>query len=186
MSLYRKIVNEHVDLCKSLYEIEDEFQTASDIITQTLVDGNKIILCGNGGSAADCQHIAAEFVGRFRKERRSLSAIALTVDTSAITAIANDYGYEKVFARQIAGLGVEGDCLLAISTSGNSPSILEAALQAREQKITSIGLLGGGGGAMKDVCDISIIVPSNITARIQEMHILLGHLFCEQVDNRFG
>ena len=114
-------------------DIEDKFQSASDIIANTIVNGNKIILCGNGGSAADCQHIAAEFIGRFRKERRSLPSIALTVDSSAITAISNDYGYDKVFARQLAGLGVEGDCLLAISTSGNSVNTLEAVLQAREK-----------------------------------------------------
>jgi len=158
---------------------------ASMRIGQALTHGHKILLAGNGGSAADAQHIAAEFTGRFVKERTPLPAIALTTDTSALTAIGNDYGYEQVFARQVAALGVSGDILIAISTSGNSPSILTAIQTAQAKGMQVIGLTGKDGGAMKGLCDISLIVPAQITAHIQEMHILIGHLFCEYVDTLY-
>jgi len=151
-------------------------------IGHALKNGHKVLLAGNGGSAADAQHLAAEFTGRFVKERVPLPAIALTTDTSALTAIGNDYGYEQVFSRQVTALGNTGDILIAISTSGNSPSILAAVAAAKAKGITCIGLMGRDGGDLKDQCAISLVVPSEVTARIQEMHILIGHLFCEYVD----
>ncbi len=144
--------------------------------------GGKILLFGNGGSAADAQHIAAEFVGRFIRERIPLPAIALTTDTSILTAIANDYGFEQVFARQVEALGKPGDVAIAISTSGNSPNVLEGVRAANAQGLTSVGLAGGDGGRLAGIVDVSIVVPSTNTARIQECHITIGHLFCEIVE----
>ena len=159
--------------------------TAGVIVTEALEAGNKILLCGNGGSAADAQHIAAELTGRYKVERRGLPAIALTTDTSALTAIANDYGYEQVFARQIEALARSGDVIIGISTSGNSPNVVYALERAKEIGCKAIGLSGKGGGEMNNVCDLNIIVPSDDTARIQEMHILIGHILCQLVDNEY-
>ena len=148
-------------------------------------NGNKILSCGNGGSAADAQHFAAEMVCRFERERPGMPAIALTTDTSAITAISNDYGYSKVFAKQVQALGVEGDILMAISTSGNSDSVVEAIKAAQEKKMNVIALTGRTGGAMAkllDINDIEIRVPSESTARIQEVHLLTIHCLCHQID----
>lgn len=153
-----------------------------EMIWQALNNGKKVILCGNGGSAADAQHIAAEFVGRYETERRAFPSIALTTDTSALTALANDYGYERIFARQVEALAVEGDLLIAISTSGNSPNVLAAIAAAKDVGCRTIGMTGGTGGKMKDICDATIIVPSERTARIQEAHITIGHMWCEYVD----
>lgn len=166
-------------------ELSPIIEKASLLIGKAIKNGNKILLVGNGGSAADAQHIAAEFTGRFVKERIALPAIALTTDTSALTAIGNDYGYEMVFARQVAALGNEGDILIAISTSGNSTSIIQAVHEAKKQGLQCIGLTGKDGGTLKDYSDLSIIIPSQVTARIQEMHILIGHLFCEYVDSLY-
>jgi len=150
--------------------------------------GHKVLLFGNGGSAADCQHIAAELVGRFLGERKGLPAIALTTDTSALTAIANDYGYDEVFARQVRALGRAGDVAIAISTSGKSPSVLRAVETARSLGMRTIGLTGGDGGALKGLVDVSLCVSaSTLSCRIQETHILVGHVLCELVDRRlFG
>ena len=142
----------------------------------------KLLLCGNGGSAADAQHIAAEFVNRFELERPPLPALALTTDTSIITCIGNDYNFDDVFAKQVKALGVEGDILLAISTSGNSPNILSAAKAASNQGIYVVGLTGNDGGKLKEFADSCFIVDSNSTARIQESHILFGHIICKLVD----
>ena len=158
------------------------FELMVEAVSDALRAGNKLLLCGNGGSAADCQHIAAEFVGRFLTERNPLPAISLTVDTSAITSIANDYGYEEVFSRQLAGLGREGDCLLAISTSGNSKNVVQAVLKARELGIITLGFSGSDGGLLKSLCDYCISVPSESVARVQEAHMLLGHTLCECVE----
>lgn len=158
---------------------------ACEIIKQAILTGNKIILCGNGGSAADAQHIAAEFTGRFVKERRALPALALTTDTSALTAIGNDYGFDKIFERQIEALALPGDVLVAISTSGNSKNIINAIKKANEMECLTIGLTGKEGGQMNEFCKTNIIVPSSTTARIQEMHILIGHIFCEFVDKKY-
>jgi D-sedoheptulose 7-phosphate isomerase len=153
-----------------------------ELIHETLRSGKKVLLCGNGGSAADAQHIAAEFVGRYERERRAYPSIALTTDTSALTAIGNDYGYERVFARQVEGLANEGDVLIAISTSGNSPNVLAAIEKAREIGCKVIGMTGRSGGKMREVCDALVAVPADRTARIQEAHITIGHLWCEYVD----
>jgi D-sedoheptulose 7-phosphate isomerase len=163
-------------------------ERAIGIVADALGSRQKLLLFGNGGSAADAQHIAAEFVGRFTRERRALPALALTTDTSALTAIANDYGYDEVFARQVRALGARGDVALAISTSGKSPSVLRAVDACREIGITTIGLTGGDGGALAGAADVSLRVSaSRLPARIQETHILIGHVLCELVDRRlFG
>ena len=152
-------------------------EEAAKIVTEVYKKGNKIMLGGNGGSAADSQHIAAEFVSRFYFDRPGLPAIALTTDTSIITAIGNDYGYEKLFKRQIQAYGRPGDVFIGISTSGNSPNILAGLMQCKEMGITSIGFTGNGG-KMAELCDLCIKVPSRETPRIQEAHILVGHIIC--------
>jgi len=155
-------------------------------IGKLLVDvykkGNKLLIAGNGGSAADAQHIAGELVSKFYFDRPALPAIALTTDTSIITAIGNDYGYEKLFSRQIEANGVEGDAFLGISTSGNSKNIIEGLKVAKEKGLFTIGLTGESGGKMKDLCDYCICIPSNETPRIQEAHILIGHILCSIVE----
>jgi D-sedoheptulose 7-phosphate isomerase len=153
------------------------------LITDTLAHGNKVLLCGNGGSAADAQHIAAELTGRYKTQRRGLAGIALTTDTSALTAIANDYGYDRVFDRQVEALANKGDLLIGISTSGNSKNVNNALKVAKELGCRTIGLSGRDGGGMNDICDINIIVPSDDTPRIQEMHIMIGHIMCQAVDD---
>lgn len=145
----------------------------------TLLDrGNKILICGNGGSAADSQHIAAEFVGRFSANRRALPAVALTTDSSILTAVGNDFGFETIFERQVAALGQKGDLLIGITTSGNSENIIRALAQAKVLGLTTVGLLGGNGGNALPLCDYSIIVDSKEAARVQEIHILVGHILC--------
>ena len=158
---------------------------ACALIKQTITGGGKVLLAGNGGSAADAQHIAAELTGRFVAERQPLPAIALTTDTSALTAIANDYGYDQVFARQLKALAKTDDLFIAISTSGNSVSILNAISDDKEIGCKVLGLTGKDGGKMAGCCDLNIVVPSEITARIQEMHILIGHILCKAVDELF-
>ncbi len=155
---------------------------ASQLITTALKNSKKLMICGNGGSAADSQHIAAEFTGRFVKDRAPIAALALSTDTSALTCIGNDYSFNEIFSRQLKALGLEGDCLLAISTSGNSENVMQAVRAANEMGISTIGLLGRDGGELKSLCDLSIIVPSDITARIQEAHILIGHTLCGSVE----
>lgn len=153
------------------------------LIATTLAQGGKLLLFGNGGSAADAQHIAAELVGRFVRERAPLPAIALTTDTSAITAIGNDYGFDQIFSRQVMALGRRGDIAIAISTSGRSPNVLAGVETARKLGLATIGLTGGEGRPLADAVDVAIVVPSDDTARIQECHITVGHLLCEMVDN---
>ena len=155
---------------------------AAEAIQGCFERGGTLLLFGNGGSAADAQHIAAEFVGRFNRDRTPLPALALTTDTSALTAIGNDYGFEQVFARQIRALGRPGDVVVAISTSGRSPNILAGVEAARERGLTTIGLTGGGGDLLAGLVDIAIVVPSANTARVQECHITLGHILCEIVE----
>jgi D-sedoheptulose 7-phosphate isomerase len=144
------------------------------------------MLCGNGGSAADSQHLAAEFTGRFSKDRPPIAAVALSTDTSALTCIGNDYSFNDIFARQVQALGKAGDCLIAISTSGNSGNVLAAVAAAKSLGISTIGLLGRDGGKLKAQCDVSIVVPSQVTARIQEAHILIGHSLCGAVELKLG
>ncbi len=155
---------------------------ASDTIRRCFQHGGKVLLFGNGGSAADAQHIAAEFLGRFSQDRSPLPALALTTDTSALTAISNDYSFEEVFARQVRGLGRPGDVAVAISTSGQSPNVVAGVVAARQRGLSSIGLTGGDGGLLARSVDIPIIVPSFSTARIQECHITIGHILCEVVE----
>jgi D-sedoheptulose 7-phosphate isomerase len=167
-----------------LAECAEAIGTAGNLLASTLKKGGKILLCGNGGSAADAQHIAAELVIRYRSgvNRPALPALALTVDPSMLTAGANDLGYDAVFARGVEALGREGDALIAITTSGNSPSVLRAAEAAKAQGMSVVGLLGCGGGKMLPFCDVAVIVPSSVTARIQESHILVGHIWCEIIE----
>ena len=171
-----------------LAEHAADLERAVDLVAAAVGGGHKLLLFGNGGSAADAQHIAAEFVGRFRRERRALPAIALTTDTSALTSIANDYGYDEVFARQVRALGGSGDVALALSTSGRSPSVLRAVEACRELGVATIGLTGGDGGPLAAGVDVSLRVSaSTLAARIQETHILVGHVLCELVDRQlFG
>jgi len=181
--LLTRSLSEHLEAIQSLLNSKlSEIEQAGLLICKTLASGNKILLCGNGGSAADAQHIAAELVGRYEQDRRSFPAIALTTDTSALTALSNDYGYEEVFARQIQGLAVAGDCLIAISTSGKSPNVMRAAEKASAVGCTVIGLTGCSGEPLAGQCDIAIVVPSDRTSRVQEAHITIGHLWCEMVD----
>jgi len=158
---------------------------ASILAVETLKKGNKILLCGNGGSAADAQHIAAELTGRYKTERMALPAIALTTDTSALTAIGNDYGYDIVFSRQVEALAQPGDLVIGISTSGNSQNVLNAFESAKKKGCATMALSGRDGGKMKVVADVNIIVPSDNTPRIQEMHILIGHTLCQAIDDSF-
>jgi len=155
---------------------------AAELLRDAVLAGGKLLLCGNGGSAADAQHIAAELVGRFVRDRRPLAAIALTTDTSTLTSIANDYGYEHVFARQVDALGAPGDVLVAITTSGTSKNVVAAVAAARARGMKVIGLTGGTGAAFVATCDVGLAVPSTVTARIQECHITIGHLLCEVID----
>ncbi|MGI8787281.1 MAG: D-glycero-beta-D-manno-heptose 1-phosphate adenylyltransferase [Pyrinomonadaceae bacterium] len=165
-------------------EIEN-IERCAEIIYETFEKGNKILICGNGGSAADAQHIAAEFVGRYETERKALAAIALTTDTSALTALANDYDFEKVFSRQVEALAGKGDLLLAISTSGNSPNVNSAVMSARQIGCQTLCLTGASGKKLASLCDESILVPANRTSRIQEAHILIAHVWCEIIDSKF-
>ncbi len=167
---------------ESLKARADEVARAAEVLIEALRTGNKVMFCGNGGSAADAQHLAAELMGRFLKDRRPLPAVALTVDTSALTAIANDYAYADVFARQLSGIGRPGDVLVAISTSGNSANVLAALERAREMGIAAIGLTGADGGRMPGHCEACIRVPATRTDHVQEMHIAVGHVLCGLIE----
>ena len=164
-------------------ESADDIQRAAEIIVGALKAGGKLLVFGNGGSAADAQHIAGELVNRFLQQRRALPAIALTTDGGVLTCIANDTGFENIFARQIEALGQKGDVCLAITTSGNSPNVIAACNQARLQGIRVVGLLGRDGGQVAPLCDLALIVESNDTQRIQETHNLVGHILCELVES---
>lgn len=182
----QSLLTSHIAVAQQLYQHLDELSAIQNTIVNTLKNNGKLLLAGNGGSAGDAQHLAAEFIGRFKTERRALPAIALTTDTSILTAVGNDYGYEEIFARQLEGLCSPIDCFIGISTSGNSPSIIKAFNKAKAIGAKTIGITGGSGGKMKEIsglCDKIFIVPSNDTARIQEMHIFAGHAICELVDN---
>lgn len=160
-------------------------EEAADLVTMAFREGHRVYFCGNGGSAADAQHLAAEFSGRFYKDRKALPAEALHTNSSYLTAVANDYGYDLVYARLIDGIGQPGDVLIGLSTSGNSPNIVAALETARVRGIHTIGLTGEGGGRMAGLCDILIAVPSADTPRIQECHILFGHIICQLVEARY-
>lgn len=179
MDIVEKRIEEHEAVLNATKALMPDIKRAGAIVKDALQRGHKILFCGNGGSAADSQHLAAEIVGRFQKERQAYPAIALTVDTSILTAVANDYGYDTVFSRQVHALGQEGDVLIGISTSGNSANVLAAIEEARNKHMTVIGMTAIGGGRMKAACDICLAVPAKTTARAQEMHIMIGHILCE-------
>lgn len=169
----------HFKVVQDMRKIMPEVASAGLRVRTAVEKGRKILICGNGGSAADSQHMAAEFVGRFVKERQSLPALALTVDTSLLTAVGNDYGFDCVFSRQVEGLGQEGDVLIAISTSGNSANVVKAVKTAKEKGIYVIALTGENGGILAKESELCLAVPSQVTARIQEMHIMIIHMICE-------
>jgi D-sedoheptulose 7-phosphate isomerase len=186
MSLFSANLSEHLELFMRLGELETAVADAAEAMTASLRAGHKIMFCGNGGSAADSQHLAAEMTGRFIKDRIPLAAIALNTDTSALTCIGNDYSFDEVFARQVRGLGRAGDCLVGISTSGNSANVLRAFEDARAVGVTTIGLLGRDGGKIHAHSDCAIVVPNDVTARIQEAHIMIGHTLCGMVEQDLG
>lgn len=182
-----RIIADHVLVVNSLREnSRREIEELARYCRVAIESDRTIFFLGNGGSAADSQHLAAEFVGRFVRERRGLPAISLTTNTSTLTAVANDYGFERVFARQVEALVRPGDVVVGLSTSGNSPNVLRALEQAKQIGAVTVGLTGRTGGKMAAVCDLCLRVPSEVTARIQEAHILIGHLVCELVDEEFG
>tara|TARA_Y100001958_G_C20987710_1_gene376410 strand:+ start:132 stop:689 length:558 start_codon:yes stop_codon:yes gene_type:complete len=185
MSRIKEIINQHFELKNSIQKLSGDIDRYHSLIFDCLNKGNKLMICGNGGSAADAQHIAAEFSGRFVKERKPLNAIALTTDTSAITAISNDYSFDDIFSRQIEAIGSANDILLGISTSGNSKNVINAVKKAKEHKILTCCLIGNNGGELLKLSDNSIVIKSNNTARIQEMHILIGHILCDLIDSYF-
>ncbi|MGO9304123.1 MAG: SIS domain-containing protein [Candidatus Korobacteraceae bacterium] len=180
------IWEEHLEFARQLPALAPAVSATVDTICSSLLAGGLLLIAGNGGSAADAQHIAAELTGRFLINRRPLRAMALHVNTSALTAIGNDFGYEQVFARELAAHARAGDVLLAISTSGNSPNILRGIEAARLCKVTVIGLTGASGGQMRGVCDLCLCVPSKATPRIQEMHIMIYHAICELLEARLA
>jgi D-sedoheptulose 7-phosphate isomerase len=179
-------LKQHIEVFRKLSDGEiEQIEKCADVIFAAVSSGKKILICGNGGSAADAQHIAAEFVGRYETERRGLPAIALTTDTSALTALSNDYGFERIFSRQVEALASKGDVLISFSTSGNSPNVIAAVMKAREIGCKTIGLTGMDGKKLASLCDACILVPSRRTARIQEAHITIGHIWCEIIDSKF-
>lgn len=181
--LIKSIFGESIETKKeSLRTLIPCIEEASKAMASALKNGNKVMICGNGGSASDSQHFAAELIGRFKKERRSLPAIALTTDTSIITAVGNDYGFEKIFSKQVEGLGTKGDILVGISTSGGSKNVANAMDLAKTMGIKTIALLGCDGGKIGETADISVIVPSKNTPRIQEVHTTIIHIFCEIIE----
>ncbi len=178
-------LNDHIQTAqRTLAELTPQLQAVVERASECLKRGGKILLFGNGGSAADAQHIAAELTGRYKKERPALAAIALTTDTSALTAIGNDYGYERVFSRQVEALANKGDLLVGISTSGNSQNVLLAFEVGRKIGCFCVGMSGRDGGKMNEACDINLVIPSHDTPRIQEMHITLAHILCHLVEER--
>lgn len=175
-------LTEHIAIIRQLHAQEDAFERAAILLTDCLLRGNKVLWCGNGGSASDSQHLAAELVGRFRRPRSALSSIALTADTSVLTAIANDWGYDHVFERQVEALGQPGDVVVGISTSGNSRNVYAALARARKLGAATIAMTGKTGGRIAAVADVCLRVPSADTARVQEAHILCGHILCDWVE----
>ena len=185
-SIIKQELNEHlITLDATMKSIGSALEVAANICIDSLKQGGKILIFGNGGSAADAQHIAAELVGRYKLERKGLSAIALSTDTSSLTAISNDYGYEHVFDRQIEALAKPEDVVIGISTSGNSSNVINALQSAKNIGCKSIGLSGKFGGDMNKLCDVNLVIPAKDTARIQEMHILLGHIICHLIELEF-
>ncbi|OUV02265.1 MAG: phosphoheptose isomerase [Betaproteobacteria bacterium TMED82] len=186
MSLLQRVESEfenHIKIASASTSLSGDILQAARLCSQALKNNNKVIFCGNGGSASDSQHLCAELIGRLKKNRVPLAAVSLTADTAALTCIGNDFGYEQVFSRQLEGIGKEGDILISISTSGQSANIINALETAEKLKIKSIAFLGKGGGSALKICTQSILVPSNNTGNIQEMHILIGHIVCGLIEN---
>ncbi len=177
------IIDQHLQVVEQLKSLSDSIHQVAQLILNAFKQGNKLLLCGNGGSAADAQHIAAEFTGRYQKEREPLPALALHTNISALTATGNDYSYDQIYEREVKAHGKKGDILIAISTSGQSKNILLAVQAAKKRNLTTIGFTGQKGGKLKELCDLSLCVPSDFTPRIQESHILIGHILCELVED---
>lgn len=183
--MFSDFLNEHRRCFEKLAGLEEDVQKAAALIVESLQKGGRVLVCGNGGSAADAQHFAAELVGRFEAERPAFAAVALTTDTSIMTAVANDYTFSQVFARQVAALGKDGDVLVGISTSGMSENVGEALKIADQKGLATIGLLGGDGGRLKALCDTAVVVPVRRTARIQEAHGFILHVWAAAIEKVF-
>jgi D-sedoheptulose 7-phosphate isomerase len=181
--MFSTLLQHHMQCFESLKDIQPDIEKAGEWMATALRNGKKVLVAGNGGSAADSQHFAAELIGRFEKERKSYPAIALTTDTSILTALGNDYGFDKIFSRQVEGLGNPGDILISISTSGNSKNLILAAETASLKKVKTIGLFGNNGGLLKDKMDLSITVQNKVTARIQEAHIFILHYWAAFIES---
>lgn len=182
MSIFLANIREHCSVVQNLYKLDEEIVKVGKLASETLRNGRKILFCGNGGSAADSQHLASELTGRFLKDRPPYAAIALSTDTSALTCISNDYSFSEIFARQVIGLGRKNDVLIAISTSGKSANVVRAVEEAKKLGIHTVGMLGRDGGRLSELCSYNIVVPSYDTARIQECHILIGHTICQLIE----
>lgn len=180
--MFTKSLDDHLNCFKELASMQEPIDAAAGIIREALVAGRKILVCGNGGSAADAQHFAAEIVGRFTRERSARPAVALTTDTSVLTAVANDYGFDKIFSRQVEALGRPADVLIGISTSGKSENVIKALQQAVKIGMRTIALVGGNGGELTDAADIAVRAPSHVTARIQEAHIFILHFWADAAE----
>lgn len=183
LNLLQSELNNHIQAAQAMHELFPQIISSYEMISSCLKNDGKILICGNGGSAADSQHFAAELTGRYKRERKALAAIALSTDTSALTAIGNDYGYDHVFSRQTLALARPGDILFGISTSGNSQNIILAMQKAKEVGCKTIALSGRDGGKMKEIADLNLIAPSKDTPRIQEMHIFIIHCLCEMIES---
>jgi len=187
MNRIKNVISESLTVKQKILDSEELLKTIEEVAdagAQAFCDGNKVLFCGNGGSAADAQHLAAELSGRFYYDREPLPSEALHVNTSFLTAVANDYSYDEVFARMIRGIGNQGDVLIGLSTSGNSGNIVRALEEAGKKGMITIGMTGGSGGKMKNLCDFLINVPSADTPRIQEAHIMIGHIICEIIESK--
>jgi D-sedoheptulose 7-phosphate isomerase len=185
-SLIENEFSEHLKVAQNMSTLTNQVEVAAQLCIDSLNNGGKILIFGNGGSAADAQHIAAEMVGRYKAERKGLPAIALTTDTSALTSIGNDYGYDRVFDRQVEALANKGDMAIGISTGGSSGNVISALKLAKEMGCRTIGFSGRDGGEMNTLCDVNLVVPAQDTPRIQEMHIVIGHTICHLVDQAFS
>jgi D-sedoheptulose 7-phosphate isomerase len=181
-SVFQRALEEHLEVIHLLLQQQGMLEQIARRIAESVVNGKKVLWCGNGGSAADSQHLAAELVGRFRRERRGIPSVALTTDTSILTAIGNDYGYDRIFARQVEALCCPGDVLVGISTSGNSANVCAAISEARNRGAYTIAFTGASGGAMAELAHTTLRIASNDTARIQEGHIVCGHMFCDWIE----
>lgn len=180
---YSKLIAEHTETIVAMQaECMEDISRFAEACRSAIASGRTIYLMGNGGSACDCQHFAAELVGRFQKERQAMAAVAMTTDTSILTALGNDYGFETIFSRQVEALVRPGDLVVGISTSGNSANIVKALEKANERGAVTVGLTGRSGGKMRGLCDICICIPSDVTARIQEAHLLVEHLVCQRIE----